>query len=330
MPGPATPANGTLPQGIEIFKAGRRIDDQGRAWDITAEQVAKTAELYDPALRDAPLTVGHPESNRPAYGWVSGLQANGGTLTMNTRAVEAQFAELVRTHRVPKRSAAFYSPEHPNNPTPGHWYLRHVAFLGAQPPAVPGLKDIEFSDQATGLVCFSESTKDPMDKTAEDLAAEKARADQAVADAAKDKARADAAEAQLAKFAEDSRKARHTTHVAFAEEQMKAGKLARPDVAKAVAVLDMLGDLADGNVSFSEGGETKQASALQFVKDALVARNPLVSFGEQLPGNAGGGAASGAAGRTDAEIDRDAKAYAAKHSVSYSEALSKVVAFTTA
>ena len=102
---------------------------------------------------------------------------------------------MVQAGRFKKRSASFYPPQAPNNPTPGKWYLRHVAFLGAQPPAVAGLKDIQFSeDDAGGAVCFSEtvtadpstqSTQEPLSMTEaeikamqDELAAEKqARAD---------------------------------------------------------------------------------------------------------------------------------------------------------
>ena len=59
---------------------------------------------------------------------------------MDAKDVEPQFAEMVNTRRFPKRSTAFYTPDHPQNPKPGVWYLRHVAFLGAQPPAVKGLR----------------------------------------------------------------------------------------------------------------------------------------------------------------------------------------------
>jgi hypothetical protein len=47
-----------------------------------------------------------------------------------------------------KVSASFYPKDHPNNPTPGVYALRHVGFLGAQPPAVKGLKPTEFAEEA--------------------------------------------------------------------------------------------------------------------------------------------------------------------------------------
>lgn len=39
---------------------------------------------------------------------------------------------------------------------PGVYYLRHVGFLGAQPPAVKGLKPVEFADAEDGVVEFGD------------------------------------------------------------------------------------------------------------------------------------------------------------------------------
>ena len=41
---------------------------------------------------------------------------------------------------------AFTPPDHPSNPVPNAYYLRHVGFLGAQPPAVKGLGEARFAD----------------------------------------------------------------------------------------------------------------------------------------------------------------------------------------
>jgi len=64
-----------------------------------------------------------------------------------------------------------------------------------------------------------------------------------------------------------------------------------------------------------------------FIKRVIDRAAPLASFSERadLAGNSGGGSSKG---KTDAEIDADAKAYAAKHNVAYAEALNRVVAFT--
>jgi hypothetical protein len=72
--------NTSLPGDIEIFRAGRHIDDAGNTHEFSEAAVAGMATGYDPVLREAPLCVGHPASNLPAYGWVEGLSIAGGVL----------------------------------------------------------------------------------------------------------------------------------------------------------------------------------------------------------------------------------------------------------
>lgn len=70
---------------FEIFKAGTRTDNSGRTVTITEADVAQAAAAYDPALHEAPLVIGHPKTDAPAYGWVGSLQADGGVLSADLR-----------------------------------------------------------------------------------------------------------------------------------------------------------------------------------------------------------------------------------------------------
>ncbi len=334
-------ATAQLPPSIEIFRPGRHIDDAGAVHEFSDADVAGMVEAYDPAVREAPLTVGHPEHNRPAYGWVKRVARNeAGRLVVDAHQVEPQFAEMVAAGRFKKRSASFYPPQHPNNPKPGQWYLRHVAFLGAQPPAIAGLAD--FADDVAGTVSFSEGEPDPAathphpshqePSMTQEIKDAQARAAQAEADAkaaldAKAAAEAEAAtaKAQLAQFAEQARSDRRAGFVSFAEDQVKAGRLLPKDAAAAVAVLETLADAQP--VEFAEGGATKKLQPAEWLKGLITAAKPLVSFGEFAPGSAAPAAGS-AQGLSDAEIDTRARAYAAQHKVSYAEAVSAVVSFT--
>jgi hypothetical protein len=324
----------TLPPAIEIFSPGRQIDDSGVEHVFTAADIAGMAACYDPALREAPLCIGHPADNLPAYGWVEGLSVNAdGRLAMDTHEVDTQFAEIVRKKHFKKRSSAFYPPNHPNNPKPGTWYLRHVAFLGAQPPAVAGLKDIQFSesDAPSGLVCFSEGGG-PAKPTKQELSMEEKERLEAEAKAAKDaqaKAEKEAADAKaaLAQFAEQRRSERKAGFVQFAEQQLAAGKLKKPDADALPAVLEALAD--SQAVEFAEGGATKKISPAEWLKGFVAGGKPVVQFGEFAAGSGDAAAEAGSAkGKSDAEIDAAAKAYAAQHKVQYSEAVKAVVGFT--
>lgn len=147
---------------VEIFKPGKRRAMNGQVYDITAADVVACAQAYDPALHEAPHVVGHPQNDDPAYGWVAGLQAvDGGKSLVITQSsqVEPAFSELVTSGRYPKRSAAFYPPDHEANPKPGVWYLKHVGWLGAQPPAVKGLRGVAAHAASNeGVVEFGEWT----------------------------------------------------------------------------------------------------------------------------------------------------------------------------
>lgn len=133
---------------IHIFKPGTHTAMSGAVLDFTESDLRASAQAYDPSLHEAPLVVGHPKADAPAYGWVSKLAFTESGLQAEPHQIDTAFAELVNAGRFKKVSASFYPPESPANPVPGVYYLRHVGFLGAQPPAIKGLKQAEFSDGA--------------------------------------------------------------------------------------------------------------------------------------------------------------------------------------
>lgn len=137
---------------LHIFRAGRHTPMRGDSLEFTEGEIAAMAQAYDPALLEAPLVVGHPPADAPAYGWVGALRAEGGDLFAEPRQVEPQFAEMVQAGRFKRLSASFYTPGHARNPKPGAYYLKHVGFLGAAAPAVKGLKPIAFGGDDDGTV----------------------------------------------------------------------------------------------------------------------------------------------------------------------------------
>lgn len=148
---------------FEIFRPGSFTAMDGQPVNFSAEMLAEIASSYNPALHEAPLVIGHPQSDAPAYGWVRGLTYEEDRLVAEPGAddLEPAFAEMVQSGRFKKRSASFYPPQHPSNPTPGKWHLKHVGFLGAMPPAVRGLKEVAFSedDEPVLTVEFSETER---------------------------------------------------------------------------------------------------------------------------------------------------------------------------
>ena len=76
---------------IEIARTGTFEDSAGRLRTFTARDLDAIARSYDPAKRDAPLTFGHPQTDKaPAYGWVEKLKSEGGRLYANFSQVPEQ------------------------------------------------------------------------------------------------------------------------------------------------------------------------------------------------------------------------------------------------
>lgn len=140
---------------LHIFRSGRHTATDGQSYEFSEADLTAIAAAYDPAKHEAPLVVGHPKHDDPAYGWVASLSAGAAGLQAEPDQVEPAFAEMVAAGRFKKISASLYPPKHPSNPVPEGWYLRHVGFLGAQPPAVKGLKSAAFAE-ADGAIEFME------------------------------------------------------------------------------------------------------------------------------------------------------------------------------
>lgn len=140
---------------IHIFRPGRHTSMQGATIDFGESDLIATANAYDPARHEAPLVIGHPRADAPAWGWVGSLTADAHGLFATPRQLDPAFTEMVRAGRFKKVSASFYTPDSPHNPVPGVYYLRHVGFLGAQPPAVKGLAPVNFAEGDTDEGCVS-------------------------------------------------------------------------------------------------------------------------------------------------------------------------------
>jgi hypothetical protein len=141
---------------LHIFKPGKHTAMSGDSFNFSESDLAATVRAYDPALHEAPLVIGHPKHDAPAAGWVKSLQATADGLIAEPQQVDAAFAEQIAKGSYKKISASFYQPDSPGNPVPGVYYLRHVGFLGAQPPAVKGLRAIELADGEEGVIEFGD------------------------------------------------------------------------------------------------------------------------------------------------------------------------------
>lgn len=351
---------------FEIFRAGTHTDNNGRRITISADDLAATAAAYNTAAHEAPVVVGHPKTDAPAYGWVGSLKAEGGSLLADFAQMDAAFAEQVRQGRYKKVSASFYQPDAPANPAPGKWSLRHVGFLGAHPPAIKGLKPIEFNETEAGVVEFGERAepatllrrllaalgfqaadfaedapqpdpeshpinpepKGPDMATEAQLAAEKAAREQA-------EQAASAAQAELQKLkdaqAQSEREAAHRENADFAEGLVKEGRLKPADKDLVVQALDFAEYPQHTTADFGEGDGKKTLSAA--LRDFLGAVLPqqLPAAGHLAKGTTAkpAGVSADFAENADPEAlshHERALALMAKENISYAEAARRTVA----
>ena len=262
---------------IEIFASGQHKAVDGKAWAFDGQALDQIVQSYDFAANPAPVVVGHPTLDAPAYGWVKGLQREGDKILADLDQVEPAFAEAVKAGRYKRVSASFYPPDHAGNPTPGSWHLKHVGFLGAAAPAVRGVRPVAFAAEQQGCAEFAFINED------HDMADKKDAAADFAAEQEKLQADRAALEADRAALAKERADARAAEAAAFAEGLVKDGKLA--PAGKAL-VAGLLGTLeATATVSFGEAGDLAPAAAFKKLFDSAT---PLISFGEQAKDDGAG------------------------------------------
>lgn len=144
------PAAKPLTARIEVFRPGTFTPMQGAPITYTAADLKAVADAYDATTAPAPVVIGHPVADAPAFGWVEGFayDSQAERLFATLHQIEPAFADLVKAGRFKKVSMSFFAPGQPHNPVPGTWYPKHVGFLGAAAPAVSGLKNASFAGEA--------------------------------------------------------------------------------------------------------------------------------------------------------------------------------------
>jgi hypothetical protein len=70
---------------FEIFKAGTHQDSAGNERTWSEEDLDTIVSKYNPAEHEAPIVIGHPTDNAPAWGWVEGLKREGTRLYAKAR-----------------------------------------------------------------------------------------------------------------------------------------------------------------------------------------------------------------------------------------------------
>ncbi len=280
---------------IHIMKAGRQTSNDGAETSFTEQDFRDIAAVYDPAKHEAPIVVGHPKDNAPAYGWIDRLEVRKEGLFAVPKQVNAEFSDLVRQGAFKKVSASFYRPDNTaGNPVKGKWYLRHVGFLGAQPPAVKGLTPVNFAGSSEGFVDFEEGI---MDLREERLAARE-------------------------------RDMRRRDNATFVDAMVRKGVLPIGLKEETAAFMETLSDDAVVNFSEDDGTAVTKSQVASFRE--FLERLPLpVVTGEICTGDFSDSADFSSPEHTSVnadrmELHRQATAYQRQHKVSYQQAVLSV------
>lgn len=147
----------TLTARIEVFRPGTFKPMEGAPITYSAADLRAIADAYGPETAPAPIVIGHPDTDAPAFGWVDRFDydTTAGRLFAELTDIEPAFADLVKAGRFKKVSMAYFAPGQSHNPVPGTWYPKHVGFLGAAAPAVAGLKNAKFAAPADAVFTAS-------------------------------------------------------------------------------------------------------------------------------------------------------------------------------
>lgn len=240
--------SGLVPVWIHALAAGRHTSTSGPV-EISSADIQRIADSYQPEVHEAPAVVGHPATDDPAYGWISKAEARTDGLWLLAELLP-EMADSVRRKLYKKVSVSLYPPDHPANPWPGGLALKHLGFLGAQPPAVKGLKPIALNEVSDVIsIEFCEKESPHMDE--EELKAKAQAIALAETQLAEEKAAMAAEKAEL----ENRKKALRRQELdSMLQKYVAAGQVLPRQQPVLLALAETL-DATTETITLSEGGE---------------------------------------------------------------------------
>lgn len=276
----------------EIFRAGD-YGDKGRYTDADLDKMVDNFNAED----QVPIVLGHPQTDSPAWGWISEVKRAGGVLQGKIGELHSEFTKALAEKMFKNRSVRIAK-------TATGPKLLHLGFLGAALPQVEGLKQtaqftgdgdcvdygFELSGPVSGQGDNSKETamteeeikklQEDLQKAKDELAAEKAAREGDKAAAAKT-----AGEAKAAEFS------------AWVETEMVAsGKIAPARKDEVTAFMLALPDGETADFNFAADGATKSVRPVVWFKD-FVKTLPSADFTRELPQGAGKNASGPQSGK---------------------------------
>jgi hypothetical protein len=127
---------------VQIFAAGTHTDSKGQTKEWTTSDLDEMVANHN-AQDLAPMVIGHPKHDSPAWGWIGALKREGEALFAKFDKVHSKFIEWGEAGHIHNRSVKILK-------TPKGFRVGHIGFLGAMAPAVEGMEALEFAADAEG------------------------------------------------------------------------------------------------------------------------------------------------------------------------------------
>jgi len=145
---PDQPMNGAW---IEAFRVGTWTDSAGNTSDWSPQRIDSLLAKYNTANHQAPIRIDHIEPLKrkgrgPAFGWIEAAKREGEKVMVKLSQVQPQFEAWVRSGLIKARSIAW-------DPERG---IHHLAFLGYNCPAVPGMENVYDDGDSLVTIQFEE------------------------------------------------------------------------------------------------------------------------------------------------------------------------------
>ena len=130
---------------IELIPVGTHVDSKGTKVTFTDADFAQAIANTDVSTDAVPIVIGHPKETSPAYGWGKDFKVENGRMYGLFRDVNTDFAEAVEKKSYPNRSISLGRNDK-------GLYIKHVGFLGGAAPAIKGMAEIQFNEDASEQV----------------------------------------------------------------------------------------------------------------------------------------------------------------------------------
>ena len=135
---------------MEIFKGGTQTDSAGNTREWTETDLDTIVANTNALKSDIPFTIGHKKTDGPAWAWGKKVFRKGKSIFTEMGDVTDELGIMLKKKMFKERSIAL-RPD---------LSIRHIALLGAEPPAIKGLEAFNWQESGIPAFEFGEADSD--------------------------------------------------------------------------------------------------------------------------------------------------------------------------